>query len=108
MTQHVQFPPYSLSQEVQDEMRRQTVAMAKELGVIGLMNVQFAVKGDDIYILEVNPRASRTVPFVSKCIGESLAKVAARCMAGQSLNLKVSPRNHSDPLCSKRSGVPIC
>ena len=78
-------PPYSLSQEVQDEMRRQTVAMAKELGVIGLMNVQFAVKGDDIYILEVNPRASRTVPFVSKCIGESLAKVAARCMAGQSL-----------------------
>ena len=66
-------------------MRRQTVAMAKELGVIGLMNVQFAVKGDDVYILEVNPRASRTVPFVSKCIGESLAKVAARCMAGQSL-----------------------
>ena len=78
-------PPYSLSQEVQDEMRRQTVAMAKELGVIGLMNVQFAVKGNDIYVLEVNPRASRTVPFVSKCIGESLAKVAARCMAGQSL-----------------------
>lgn len=78
-------PPYSLSQEVQDEMRRQTVAMAKELGVIGLMNVQFAVKGNDIYVLEVNPRASRTVPFVSKCIGESLAKIAARCMAGQSL-----------------------
>ena len=78
-------PPYSLSQEVQDEMRRQTIAMAKELGVIGLMNVQFAVKGTDVYILEVNPRASRTVPFVSKCIGESLAKVAARCMAGQSL-----------------------
>lgn len=78
-------PPYSLSKEVQDEMRRQTIAMAKELGVIGLMNVQFAVKGDDVYITEVNPRASRTVPFVSKCIGESLAKVAARCMAGQSL-----------------------
>jgi carbamoyl-phosphate synthase large subunit len=56
------------------------------------MNVQFAVKGNDIYVLEVNPRASRTVPFVSKCIGESLAKVAARCMAGQSLNLKVSPK----------------
>ncbi len=66
-------------------MRRQTIAMAKELGVVGLMNVQFAVKGNDIYVLEVNPRASRTVPFVSKCIGESLAKVAARCMAGQSL-----------------------
>ena len=78
-------PPYSLSKEIQDEMRRQTIAMAKELGVIGLMNVQFAVKGKDVYILEVNPRASRTVPFVSKCIGESLAKVAARCMAGQSL-----------------------
>ncbi|MGE8551881.1 MAG: ATP-grasp domain-containing protein, partial [Acinetobacter calcoaceticus] len=78
-------PPYSLSKEIQDEMRRQTVAMAKELGVVGLMNVQFAVKGDDVYVLEVNPRASRTVPFVSKCIGDSLAKVAARCMAGQSL-----------------------
>ncbi|MBF7683556.1 carbamoyl-phosphate synthase large subunit [Acinetobacter sp. B5B] len=78
-------PPYSLSKEIQDEMRRQTIAMAKELGVIGLMNVQFAVKGQDVYILEVNPRASRTVPFVSKCIGESLAKVAARCMAGISL-----------------------
>ena len=78
-------PPYSLGQDVQDEMRRQTIAMAKELGVVGLMNVQFAVKDSDIYILEVNPRASRTVPFVSKCIGASLAKVAARCMAGQTL-----------------------
>ncbi|MBQ0723565.1 MAG: carbamoyl phosphate synthase large subunit, partial [Paraperlucidibaca sp.] len=57
----------------------------RELGVIGLMNVQFAVKGSDVYVLEVNPRASRTVPFVSKCIGVSLAKVAARCMAGMSL-----------------------
>lgn len=78
-------PPYSLGQDIQDEMRRQTIAMAKELGVVGLMNVQFAVKDNDIYILEVNPRASRTVPFVSKCIGTSLAKVAARCMAGQTL-----------------------
>ena len=78
-------PPYSLGQDVQDEMRRQTIAMAKELGVVGLMNVQFAVKGDEVYVLEVNPRASRTVPFVSKCIGTSLAKVAARCMAGQTL-----------------------
>ncbi|UYZ69202.1 carbamoyl-phosphate synthase large subunit [Moraxella bovis] len=78
-------PPYSLGQDIQDEMRRQTIAIAKELGVVGLMNVQFAVKGDEIYILEVNPRASRTVPFVSKCIGTSLAKVAARCMAGQTL-----------------------
>ena len=78
-------PPYSLSQFLQDEMREQSRKMAIELGVVGLMNVQFAVKGEDVYILEVNPRASRTVPFVSKCIGVSLAKVAARCMAGQSL-----------------------
>ena len=78
-------PPYNLSAELQDVMRAQTIAMARELGVIGLMNVQFAVKGNDVYVLEVNPRASRTVPFVSKCIGVSLAKVAARCMAGMSL-----------------------
>lgn len=78
-------PPYSLSDDIQDDMRRQTVAMAKELGVVGLMNVQFAIKGKTVYVLEVNPRASRTVPFVSKCIGVSLAKVAARCMAGQTL-----------------------
>ncbi len=78
-------PPYSLSPEIQDEMRKQTIAMARDLNVIGLMNVQFAVKGNDVYILEVNPRASRTVPFVSKCIGISLAQIAARCMAGQSL-----------------------
>ena len=78
-------PPYSLSDVALDEMRKQVVQMALELGVIGLMNVQFAIQNGDIYILEVNPRASRTVPFVSKCIGVSLAKVAARCMAGTSL-----------------------
>ncbi len=78
-------PAYSLAPEVQEAMRQQTVAMARELGVIGLMNVQFAVKGNDVYVLEVNPRASRTVPFVSKCIGVSLAKVAARCMVGKKL-----------------------
>ncbi|MCG8670871.1 MAG: carbamoyl-phosphate synthase large subunit, partial [Pseudomonadales bacterium] len=78
-------PPYSLSQSAQDDMREQAKRMALELGVVGLMNVQFALKGEDVYILEVNPRASRTVPFVSKCIGQSLAKVAARCMAGTSL-----------------------
>src|SRR5699024_6925371 len=77
-------PPYTLPAAVQDVMREQAAAMARELGVIGLMNVQFAVKGEDVYVLEVNPRASRTVPFVSKCIGVSLAKVAARCMAGVS------------------------
>lgn len=78
-------PPYSLSDEVQDEIRKQVAAMALELGVVGLMNVQLALQGDKIYILEVNPRASRTVPFVSKCIGTSLAKVAARVMAGKTL-----------------------
>ncbi|PCJ38141.1 MAG: carbamoyl phosphate synthase large subunit, partial [Moraxellaceae bacterium] len=79
------FPPYNLSVELQDVMRDQAKRMALELGVVGLMNVQFAVKGEDVYVLEVNPRASRTVPFVSKCIGQSLAKIAARCMAGTSL-----------------------
>ena len=78
-------PPYSLDEQVQDVMRQQATDMALELGVVGLMNVQFAVKGGEVYVLEVNPRASRTVPYVSKCIGTSLAKVAARCMAGTSL-----------------------
>ena len=78
-------PPYSLDEDVQNVMRQQSRDMALELGVVGLMNVQFAVKGGEVYVLEVNPRASRTVPYVSKCIGASLAKVAARCMAGVSL-----------------------
>jgi carbamoyl-phosphate synthase large subunit len=78
-------PPFRLAAEIQDEIRAQVRAMAMELGVIGLMNVQMAVQDDNIYVLEVNPRASRTVPFVSKCIGVSLAKIAARCMAGASL-----------------------
>ena len=78
-------PPYSLSGKLQDELRRQTVAMAKSLKVVGLMNVQFAIQGETVYVLEVNPRASRTVPFVSKATGVSLAKIAARCMAGRTL-----------------------
>jgi carbamoyl-phosphate synthase large subunit len=78
-------PPYSLPQALQDELRRQTVLMAKALGVCGLMNVQFAIQGDNVYVLEVNPRASRTVPFVSKACGIPLAKVAARCMTGRKL-----------------------
>lgn len=78
-------PPYSLSNEVQEEIRNQVKAMALELGVIGLMNVQLALQSDKIYVLEVNPRASRTVPFVSKCIGVSLAQVAARVMEGKTL-----------------------
>jgi carbamoyl-phosphate synthase large subunit len=78
-------PPFSLSKQMQDELRRQTVAMARSLNVIGLMNIQFAIQGDTVYVLEVNPRASRTVPFVSKATGVPLAKIAARCMAGQTL-----------------------
>jgi carbamoyl-phosphate synthase large subunit len=78
-------PPYTLSSDIQDRIREQAIAMARELKVVGLMNTQFAVQGDTIFVLEVNPRASRTVPFVSKAIGVPLAKIAARCMAGQSL-----------------------
>ena len=86
-------PPYSLSPALQDELRRQTTVMAQALKVIGLMNVQFAIQGTDggpgaepvVFVLEVNPRASRTVPFVSKATGQPLAKIAARCMAGQRL-----------------------
>jgi len=78
-------PPYTLSPSLQDRMREQMTKLGHALRVVGLMNAQFAVKGDDIYVLEVNPRASRTVPFVSKSIGLPLAKVAARCMVGVSL-----------------------
>jgi carbamoyl-phosphate synthase large subunit len=78
-------PPYSLPRYLQDEIRRATRALALELGVRGLMNVQYAVSGDQVYVLEVNPRASRTVPFVSKAIGVPLAQLAARVMAGKSL-----------------------
>ena len=78
-------PPYSLSRAVQDRLRDQVRAMALELGVVGLMNTQFAIQGDAIYVLEVNPRASRTVPYVSKATGRPLAKIAARCMVGRSL-----------------------
>ena len=81
-------PPYSLRKDILDEVRRETTLMAKALGVVGLMNVQFAIKGAVtenplVYVLEVNPRASRTVPFVSKATGEPLAKIAARCMVGK-------------------------
>ena len=78
-------PPYSLSEEIQDVLRDQSRQMALALNVIGLMNVQFAIKDEVVYVLEVNPRASRTVPFVSKATGRPLAKIAARCMAGVSL-----------------------
>ena len=78
-------PPFSLSPELKDELRRQTVELARGLNVVGLMNIQFAIQGEDVYVLEVNPRASRTVPYVSKATGRPLAKVAASCMAGKTL-----------------------
>ncbi|MCK5893289.1 MAG: carbamoyl-phosphate synthase large subunit [Endozoicomonadaceae bacterium] len=78
-------PPYSLDDDVQDQIREQVRSMALELGVVGLINVQMAVQDNEIFVIEVNPRASRTVPFVSKCIGLSLAKVAARVMLGKTL-----------------------
>ena len=78
-------PPYSLDQSIQAEIARQTKALAAELGVVGLMNIQFAVKNNQIYILEVNPRASRTIPFVSKATGVPLAKLATKVMLGHTL-----------------------
>ncbi|WP_022949934.1 carbamoyl-phosphate synthase large subunit [Methylohalobius crimeensis] len=78
-------PPYELSGALQERLKEQVRCLAQALGVVGLMNTQFAIKEEDIYILEVNPRASRTVPYVSKAVGFPLAKIAARCMVGQSL-----------------------
>lgn len=78
-------PPYNLPPVVQDRIREQVSALALELGVVGLMNAQLAYQDEEIFVIEVNPRASRTVPFVSKCIGHSLAKIAARCMIGTKL-----------------------
>ncbi len=78
-------PPHSLSATIERELRRQTVELAHALKVVGLMNVQFAIQRDVIYVLEVNPRASRTVPFVGKATGVPLAKIAARCMVGKTL-----------------------
>ena len=78
-------PPYSVSLEVQKKLIDQTKKLARALRVVGLMNIQFAIQGSDIYVLEVNPRASRTIPFVSKAIGLPLAKIGAKCMAGETL-----------------------
>ncbi|MFN2644589.1 MAG: carbamoyl-phosphate synthase large subunit, partial [Burkholderiales bacterium] len=78
-------PPHSLASHIERELKRQTTLMAKALNVIGLMNVQYAIQRDTVYVLEVNPRASRTVPYVSKATGQPLAMIAARCMAGKTL-----------------------
>ena len=79
-------PPYDLNQEIQAKIRGQVVLLAEALGVVGLMNIQFAIQRNEIFILEVNPRASRTAPFVSKATGYPLAKIAARCMVGKTLD----------------------
>jgi carbamoyl-phosphate synthase large subunit len=101
-------PPYRLGAEVQERIREQVAAMALELGVVGLMNVQLAIQNDEIFVLEVNPRASRTVPFVSKSIGVSLAKVAARCMAGTSLaDQGFTKEIVPDYVCVKESVFPF-
>src|SRR5262249_52309288 len=92
-------PPYSLGRETIAEIERQTVALARALKVVGLMNVQFAVEDGDVYVLEVNPRASRTVPFVAKATGVPIAKIAARVMAGEKLAglLPAKRRRSADP-----------
>src|SRR4029079_11437164 len=92
-------PPYSLSKEIVAELKRQTKELAKALRVRGLMNVQYAIRDNEIYVIEVNPRASRTVPFVSKATGIPWAKIAAKVMAGKTLSelgvKKIPPPKHS-------------
>ena len=101
-------PPNGLSQETQEELRAQTRKLAKALNVVGLMNIQFAIQSGVIYILEVNPRASRTVPFVSKATGIALAKVAARVMTGKTLAEQgCTERAHSALLLGQGGGVPV-
>ncbi len=98
-------PPYSLSAALQDELRDQTKQMARALGVVGLMNVQFAIQGETVFVLEVNPRASRTVPFVSKACGLQLAKIAARCMIGTSLKAQGVTHEVIPPFYSVKEAV---
>ncbi|MGY6630850.1 MAG: carbamoyl-phosphate synthase large subunit [Wenzhouxiangella sp.] len=98
-------PPFSLEEAVIEEIRRQTRQMAIALNVVGLMNVQFAVRGDDIYVLEVNPRASRTVPFVAKATGTPLARVAARCMVGKKLEEQGITEDLSSPFYSIKEPI---
>ena len=101
-------PPFSLAPQMQAQLRRQTIAMAKALDVVGLMNVQFAIQDDKVYVLEVNPRASRTVPYVSKATGIPLAKVAARCMTGKSLASQGITREVVPPYyCVKEAVFPF-
>ena len=101
-------PPYSLSEEIQKEISDQSIKIGKELDILGLMNIQFAVKDDVVYIIEVNPRASRTVPFISKAIGSSLVKVASKAMIGNSLaNQKFSSALPNDLYFVKEAVLPF-
>ncbi|MBL4850936.1 MAG: carbamoyl-phosphate synthase large subunit [Gammaproteobacteria bacterium] len=98
-------PPYSLSDDIQSEIKRQMRQLAHALGVIGLMNAQFAVQGDKVYLIEVNPRASRTAPFVSKVIGYSLAKVGALCMVGKTLAQQGADKDIDAPYHAVKEAV---
>ena len=98
-------PPHDLPDGLQRRMREIVVQLALELGVVGLVNAQLTVQGGDIYVLEVNPRASRTVPFVSKSLGYSMAAAAVRCMLGQSLAEQGLPREASPPCCMVKEAV---
>ncbi len=98
-------PPFSLDEAVIEDIRQQTRQMAIALNVVGLMNVQFAVRGEDIYVLEVNPRASRTVPFVAKATGTPLARVAARCMVGKTLKDQGVTQDLSSPFYSIKEPI---
>ena len=100
-------PPYSLSAKIIAEIERQTEAMAKALKVVGLMNVQYAIKDGDVYVLEVNPRASRTVPFVAKATGQPIAKFAARLMAGESLKSLAIKKNKGKHVAVKEAVFPF-
>ena len=100
-------PPHSLSAEMIEELKRQTREMALALGVVGLMNVQFAIKGDDIFVLEVNPRASRTVPFVAKAVGAPIAAIASRLMAGEKLAGFSLPSASPDHVAVKEAVLPF-
>jgi len=101
-------PPYTLAPAMVTELSLQTAAMARALGVVGLMNVQFAIKGDDVYVLEVNPRAARTVPFVAKATGIPIAKIGARVMAGAKLSdFKLDTRAVSNHVAVKESVFPF-
>jgi carbamoyl-phosphate synthase large subunit len=100
-------PPHTLSAETVEQLKRQTRAMALELGVVGLMNVQFALKDGDVYVLEVNPRASRTVPFVAKAVGFPLAGIAARVMAGEPLSTFRLPPAETPHVAVKEAVLPF-